>query len=289
MGTTNSALDGAPVDIVERFEFGQEGHGPLRVLCLHGHGSNTDISKMQIDNLNLVQTYGISCDYFQGSFETGPRSDMMRHFSQQPFRSWAPSATTSKDEKELVKGLMKSFSDILYVLKKFGPYDGVYGFSLGGLMCACISCPAVWRDMFHYEECPFKFIISACGGGSSYATTIKFPIAANTENIDNSGRDRVISHVSTVEETTTTSDNAATILPFDTLCDDDRLKLPSLHLIGKRDPGRNDSECISTWFMDSNICLMNTSHEIPMTVKHDKPTQSALKEFFEKRSVLGYS
>ena len=34
----------------------------LRMLCLHGHGSNNDITRMQIDHLQLRELHGVSCD-----------------------------------------------------------------------------------------------------------------------------------------------------------------------------------------------------------------------------------
>lgn len=47
-----------------------------------------------------------------------------------------------------------------------GPFDGVYGFSLGVSIITALSHPSIWRDRLKLKCCPWKFAILACGGGS---------------------------------------------------------------------------------------------------------------------------
>ena len=81
MGNAESeplTVDASPSVVwADRFEASTK-IGKLKILALHGHGSNTDITKMQIANLRLdtrLDNHDVACDFFQVTFATrGPTS-----------------------------------------------------------------------------------------------------------------------------------------------------------------------------------------------------------------------
>jgi hypothetical protein len=69
MGNVESELQtngsfGAPA-WAGRFEGAGNKGAKLRLLCLHGHGSNTDITQLQIENLRLSALHDTACDFFE--------------------------------------------------------------------------------------------------------------------------------------------------------------------------------------------------------------------------------
>ena len=63
-------------------------HSGLRLLCLHGHGSNNDITALQLQFLRLRDVHGVSCDCLQATSEVPPNSLDFWSFSDGPFWSW---------------------------------------------------------------------------------------------------------------------------------------------------------------------------------------------------------
>ena len=54
--------------------------GRLRVLCLHGYGSNNDITQLQTNNL-LLKKHGVSCDMLQATTETWAQNETLELLS----------------------------------------------------------------------------------------------------------------------------------------------------------------------------------------------------------------
>ena len=182
-----------------------ETQGRLRFLCIHGHASNSEITAMQVGNLKL-SSFGVACDLFEAKNLTETARDtVLEMFSDGPWRSWI-------DVSAIDSSLFESLREIMAVIDQHGPYDGIYGFSLGGSVAACLCSPAVYSGMFGRAGPPVEKVILACAGGSSHAAGLMVPVAGG---------------------------EIVPVFPAS-----GRLFVNSLHLIGKRDGGKYDAESI---------------------------------------------
>jgi hypothetical protein len=123
-------------------------HPVVRLLCLHGYGSNNDISKMHADFLHFNDKgKHVVCDFYSGSIEVDCADSTLALFSKGPFRAWKPGFTLSNADLE------SSFRDIMRIVQKYGPYDGVYGFSQGSDVYFLMSLNKI---------CPLLVYMKAC-------------------------------------------------------------------------------------------------------------------------------
>lgn len=130
------------------------------MLCLHGRGSNNDVSELQLMNLRMP---GVACDFFQGRIECPPQSPLLPMFcTQQHFYSWI-------DDENPMKSLHQSFAEIMEVVETRGPFDGIYGFSQGGAVVAMLSNEMVWKGLLGGSSCPWSFVVCACAVAPAYA------------------------------------------------------------------------------------------------------------------------
>ena len=117
MGQSNSSPEAHDFDIENRFSAASK-PGRHRMLCLHGHGSNNDITKMQTGNLRLEPVHGVACDFFEGRYLAPARDSTLEIFSEGPFRSWVDPASPNES-------LERSLRDIMEIVETHGPYDGI--------------------------------------------------------------------------------------------------------------------------------------------------------------------
>ena len=61
--------------------FSRGSPGQLRLLCLHGYGSNNDITGLQTTNLRLATRHGVSCDLLQATKETDAQDEILELLS----------------------------------------------------------------------------------------------------------------------------------------------------------------------------------------------------------------
>lgn len=114
--SSEEARDDEPDEIELRFSAARK-PGRLRVLCLHGHGSNNDITQMQVGNLRLEPVHGVACDFFEGRVLAPARDTTLELFSAGPFKTWV-------DLDAPNESLARSLRDIMAIIKTHGPYDG---------------------------------------------------------------------------------------------------------------------------------------------------------------------
>ena len=100
---------------------------PLKILALHGRGSNNDITAIQLSSLEIPTR--CVADLLSAPHDSSPQSDVFHMLSNRPFHEWG------HDEKAL-KG-------VLAYIEKYGPYDGLYGFSQGAAVVTALSKPGV--------------------------------------------------------------------------------------------------------------------------------------------------
>ena len=118
---------------------------PLKILALHGRGSNNDITAIQLSSLE-VPTRCVA-DLLSAPHSSSPQSDVFHMLSNRPFHQWG------HDEAAL-KG-------VLAYIERHGPYDGLYGFSQGAAVVTALSKPGVAEGLGSKRT--WRFVICACG------------------------------------------------------------------------------------------------------------------------------
>ena len=247
------------------FEPDRRRHRPsgLRLLCLHGYGSNNDITHMQITHLQLRELHGVSCDFLHAEEEVMAQDSVFYDFSEKPFHSWFNYSwlKTGKNGVGAPGGsLYKSLQRIMSVYAKHGPYDGIYGFSQGGFMAAALCNPTVYNGLFGYEQCPFRFAILACAALSDTLTQVEVaqrPPAATDEPVDA----KAVKAVAPLQLPVASSTCA------------------SLHIIGQRDWVKSSSLAHVKHFEDSTSYTHAYGHEMPMKLYEDEKLIAIVRGF----------
>eukprot|EP00900_Chrysochromulina_parva_P005082 jgi/Chrpa1/14575/Chrysochromulina_OHIO_Genome00021918-RA len=242
-------MGAAEMDLTTRFcaDVQRQRRSKLRVLCLHGHGSNNDITQLQLIGLALREIHGVSCDVVEATIEASAQNSTLEMLSERPFRTWFRwwmlgtniFATTSLDE---------SLEQLMQVVERYGPYDGLYGFSQGAFMCSVLCNPAAWRGRFGLDKCPFRFVILANAGMSDTLPSITVAVAPP--------------HLRATIE-----------LPN---------ALPSLHLIGAQDWMRASQERHAGFYEAPTVYTHAKGHEIPMRLREDRELQRTLASFLKR-------
>lgn len=136
---------------------------PLRILCLHGRGANAAVTELQLCSIGLLEL--ATCDFLNGSYESSPAHKDFGSFGK--CFSWS-----HLERKRLQKAAPEGDSaecspldipllGVLKCLETHGPFDGIYGFSQGGGMVACLSDPA-WLARLGRNQPLFRFAILGC-------------------------------------------------------------------------------------------------------------------------------
>ena len=118
---------------------------PLKILALHGRGSNNDITAIQLSSLEIPTR--CVADLLSAPHSSSPQSDVFHMLSNREFHQWG------HDEAAL-KG-------VLAYIERYGPYDGLYGFSQGAAVVTALSKPGVAESLGSART--WRFVICACG------------------------------------------------------------------------------------------------------------------------------
>lgn len=134
----------------------------LRVLCLHGHGSNDDISSIQIMGLKFRRGYECECEFLNAPHICEKPYPGLEYYSNNDFYTWGGKKFSKNGDADWEESLQY----LADYCKKHGPYDGVYGFSQGAALITAFSSPKIWRTKYGLKCQPWSFAILANGGGS---------------------------------------------------------------------------------------------------------------------------
>ena len=118
---------------------------PLKILALHGRGSNNDITAIQLSSLE-VPTRCVA-DLLSAPHDSSPQSDVFHMLSNREFHQWG-------HDEDALKG-------VLAYIERYGPYDGLYGFSQGAAVVTALSKPGVAEGFGSART--WRFVICACG------------------------------------------------------------------------------------------------------------------------------
>jgi len=234
----------------------------LRMLCLHGHGSNNEMTQMQMQHLQLAKRHDVRCDFLCAQIEVGPNDSTIAMLSKGPFYSWFNWSSAIVGEI-IGRGpgaaggtLHDSLCRVLKHIEAHGPYDGIYGFSQGAVVATLLTSETVWRGLGKMDACPFRFALLGCAGGGELLYTMSISLSPR-------GGSEAGSQTSRAK------------LP---------VAIPSLHLIGARDWRRRSSRrLVSAYDAATAVIYVHAyGHGMPMTLLRDKKMEEVLTRFFQQ-------
>lgn len=123
---------------------------PLKLLCLHGGGSNNDITRMQLANVGLSQKAEL--DLIHGKHKSKPIWPTFHRLSK-PFWGWLDKKTSTPMYKVLMS--------LAKTIEREGPYHGLYGFSQGSFFALLLSSHDI-AEAFEIKP-NWSFVIIAVG------------------------------------------------------------------------------------------------------------------------------
>ena len=128
--------------------------GRPRILCLHGRGSNNDITRFQMVHTRLCEH--ADCDLLHSPLADYAYSSDFHLLSALPFHAWWHGTL---DGKRLARVLRL----VLRYVERHGPYDGLYGFSQGAALVSLLSRPGMIEALGGCTVRPWSFVILGCG------------------------------------------------------------------------------------------------------------------------------
>ena len=106
-----------------------------RLLALHGAKSNNDVTKMQLDNLQITSKVA-DIVYLHGKLEVEEGDPALSELVHGPFFSWIDEAGGSE---EVRASLIAAVQHVMVAVQQLGPFDGIFGFSQGGIIASLAS------------------------------------------------------------------------------------------------------------------------------------------------------
>mmetsp|Transcript_28844 Transcript_28844/g.69685 ORF Transcript_28844/g.69685 Transcript_28844/m.69685 type:complete len:205 (-) Transcript_28844:25-639(-) len=131
--------------------------GKSKILCLHGGGSNNEVTQFQTAGLKLSSR--ADCHYLHAPHQANRCYPGLQKFVDGPFWTWSEASDSEQWDKSL--------ESIAEYCRKEGPFDAVFGFSQGAAIITQFSYPVIWKERFGFPSCPWKSAILACGGAAS--------------------------------------------------------------------------------------------------------------------------
>ncbi|KAK0533691.1 hypothetical protein OC835_002946 [Tilletia horrida] len=240
----------------------------VRILCLHGKGTNAAIMKSQTKAVCSKLEDICEFVFVDGLFECLPYPGADQFYAG-PFYSWYEG--NSRDS------ILRAEQHVLRLATKshLGPFDGIAGFSQGGALAASIA--ARYCSSTTDKQSPFRFAIFLCtglplgweklgldvkaatagsmtltndasyadGGWSTVITPVRTPPAdgasSNGSEYDD-GDDEVLLGIAATAPSTPTSSPKLKTHAMDTYFQAElvpspptKITIPTAHIIGKRD------------------------------------------------------
>lgn len=220
---------------------------PARVLCLHGSGSNSDVTSVQLFALGAAERFVV--DTLSGPVPAAPADAAFAMLSDGKFYSWWDGGPDGSADGAL--------AGVLAFIARHGPYDGLYGFSQGANLAAILSAPGIAEHFGH--EVSWSFVVCACGVDAS-----------------NAAAREILYGGAAAERAAAEGDDD----PFGP----GAAKVPSLHLIGRKDGYRASSLRAAQCFRSPTVCYHDEGHELPPSLARDPAFHETTRAFFERVS-----
>ena len=130
----------------------------IRLLCLHGARASSDVTRMQMEVLGLVDADDVELCYLDAPFATATGFDS----SFAGGRSWQNYEANPPGTPEARAELAESLASVAAHVQQHGPFDGAFGFSQGAAVITILSDARVWKEM-GLRAAPWRFVVLACG------------------------------------------------------------------------------------------------------------------------------
>ncbi|KAB5578103.1 DUF341 domain-containing protein [Coniochaeta sp. 2T2.1] len=133
----------------------------MRILCLHGMGTNTKILAAQTAGIRtaLSNTFSATFEFIEGALDWRPAPGITA-------LAGPGAAFFAYYDTEQPSTILQAVDDLAEYVETEGPFDGVLAFSQGAALASMLMA----RDMF---PPPFQFCIFICGGPPFSEKTIK--------------------------------------------------------------------------------------------------------------------
>lgn len=115
----------------------QQHQRKLKMLCLHGYNTNTQVMEYQMRHFRQVFHEVMDFQTLDAPFECRepPPKELMRFMGKnQRFRSWLIFHQPNGNAADCVSGLEQATECLCSFLKTHGPFDGILAFSQGGIV-----------------------------------------------------------------------------------------------------------------------------------------------------------
>jgi len=226
----------------------------MRILCLHGKGTRSEIFELQRENSRQLLPNDYEYSFIDGEFETGPAPGIDKVFPG-PYRCYLPDNS--------VRSTAEQHAFISEVIAEEGPFDGVIAFSQGAAITASI--------LLHHEiekpflRPPFRFAVFIC---STYAHSASLSLGKDVtehvkpEDLPKSRKSFDSGYSSEPEQDT--AKNAVHL--FCVEVEKARIQIPTAHIYGNEDPLKHESVEVEL-MSNKNVAVSYThkgGHGIPM-------------------------
>ncbi|KAF4440058.1 hypothetical protein F53441_12380 [Fusarium austroafricanum] len=135
----------------------------MRILCLHGAGTNSEIFRIQLGSVihNLLQDDPtLSFEFYDAEVECPPAKGI-EALSEGPFYEWY-----SWDPQQRIlpaETTTDAIDNVLDMIAEEGPFDGVVGFSQGAAIIASVLAHYSKQNPLQPQTNLFKFAMFICG------------------------------------------------------------------------------------------------------------------------------
>ena len=211
-----------------------------RILVLHGDKCNNDVTKLQLQNLNINEK-DFDIFYHNGPIKVFEADSSLEGIVHGPFYSWFD---TSSDQ-DLARSVIAAVHDVLHTMKAHGPFHGIYGFSSGAIVSTLVA------------------------GIKNDIELIKKVTTYNAQHFYQTGHD-ISLDLSLPKLEFVILACAASTITFQNLRELVGLKaklvsfinISSFHLIGINDDHKNQSEYVATLYSNCQIRYMPFGHNV---------------------------
>jgi len=242
----------------------------MKILCLHGKGTNSEIFEMQTENFRQLLPSNYQYTFIDGEYEAAPAPGIDNVFPG-PYRRYLPDNS--------VESTAEQHGFISEIIAEEGPFDGVLAFSQGASLIASI--------LLHHEiekplsRPPFRFAVFIC---STYAHSARVSLGKDvTEHVKPEDRPKSReSFDSGYSSDQNTADNSVHL--FCVEVEKARIQIPTAHIYGNEDPLRHES--IEVELMCNKNLAVSYAHKGGHDIPMDEPTSKCISDVIHLATKL---
>ncbi|MCJ1397715.1 hypothetical protein MMC11_000911 [Xylographa trunciseda] len=246
----------------------------MRFLCLHGAGTSANIFKTQTSafRAKLSISPPPTFDFIDGPFASSPAAGVDLFYSP-PYYSFYSTAT--------IQALHAAHAWLLEYVAKHGPYDAVMTFSQGGALAGSLLLSHFINTP--HAASPFKLAVFICSGLPLTALDeLGLPVGQKARDIDERSKQALSAQASSesilaqgaerwtgIESAVITDEEVSETdvygLDFTQYPKEWRLRIPTVHVYGKKDP-RCPASIQLAWFCEEDkrrVYDHGAGHEVP--------------------------